>query len=339
MYSSVWTKWNSLRAWAGRKALLGLMMVTVCTAGPVWAQPQPDCNTNGVPDAMDIAGVGSDDCNNNAVPDECDLQVAEVGGTSADCNGDGVPDECQLAGNDCNANGVQDECDLAGAPADDCDTNSVLDVCELASGDCDADGILDLCEYTDCNANATFDGCEIAEGDSQDCNANDYPDECDLLGGTSADCNANSQLDECESAIGASDDCNSDGVPDECQFVDCAPTPAEPNVVVNLNGGIEAPGGTRVTFAHVTEAGSTRVVNSNSGPVVPAFVLGSPDTYYDVATTAQFDGTVTVCFNYADVSYDYGESALQLRHYEGRGVGACHHDVSRSGRGHHLRSG
>lgn len=50
----------------------------------------PDCNTNGIPDANEIA----------ADP-------------SLDCQPDGVLDECQLADNDCNANQIPDPCDAA----------------------------------------------------------------------------------------------------------------------------------------------------------------------------------------------------------------------------------
>jgi hypothetical protein len=36
-------------------------------------QAVADCNANGAPDALDIAGGGSSDCNLNGVPDECEL--------------------------------------------------------------------------------------------------------------------------------------------------------------------------------------------------------------------------------------------------------------------------
>jgi hypothetical protein len=38
----------------------------------------PDCNGNGIPDADDISGGGSDDCNGNGVPDECEPSVELV---------------------------------------------------------------------------------------------------------------------------------------------------------------------------------------------------------------------------------------------------------------------
>jgi hypothetical protein len=65
----------------------------------------PDCNENGIEDAIDIANGTSTDIDANGTPDDCEdcnanglpdgLDIA--GGTSTDCQLDGVPDECQLA--------------------------------------------------------------------------------------------------------------------------------------------------------------------------------------------------------------------------------------------------
>lgn len=63
----------------------------------------PDCG-NGPP----LPGCIPPDCNSNGVDDAMDLAA----GTSEDCNETGVPDECELADNDCNFNGVPDECDF-----------------------------------------------------------------------------------------------------------------------------------------------------------------------------------------------------------------------------------
>jgi hypothetical protein len=51
---------------------------------------QPDCNSNGFADVIDIIDGTSLDCNDNGVPDECD--IAE--GDSLDEDKDGIPDEC-----------------------------------------------------------------------------------------------------------------------------------------------------------------------------------------------------------------------------------------------------
>jgi hypothetical protein len=56
------------------------------------AEPELDCNGNGLLDACDIALGTALDCNRNGVPDSCDVAT----GTSEDCNLDDVPDECPI---------------------------------------------------------------------------------------------------------------------------------------------------------------------------------------------------------------------------------------------------
>ena len=109
----------------------------------------PDCKTNGIDDASDLASGTSRDCDTDGVPDECQL-------AGNDCNADGTPDPCQFAGSDCNSNGTLDDCEL------DCNSNGTADDCELAAGsaaDCDADGVPDECEL-DCNHDGAPDPCE-----------------------------------------------------------------------------------------------------------------------------------------------------------------------------------
>jgi formylglycine-generating enzyme required for sulfatase activity len=50
-----------------------------------------DCNTNGLPDANEIAAGTAADCNNNTVPDDCDIAY----GTSSDDDTNSIPDECE----------------------------------------------------------------------------------------------------------------------------------------------------------------------------------------------------------------------------------------------------
>jgi hypothetical protein len=53
-----------------------------------------DCNSNYVPDEVDLLRGSALDCNSNGVPDACDL-AAE---TSSDCNHNDIPDECEIVG-------------------------------------------------------------------------------------------------------------------------------------------------------------------------------------------------------------------------------------------------
>ena len=93
----------------------------------------PDCNENGIDDAIDEANCDGSawcqDCNENDQIDVCDI----ADGTSGDCNSNGTPDECEIAGGqaeDCNLNGVPDFCDVIFHTSRDCNVNGVPDECE-----------------------------------------------------------------------------------------------------------------------------------------------------------------------------------------------------------------
>ena len=96
------------------------MALIVLSASPwtLLATPSPDCNTNLIPDATDIANGTNQDCNNNGIPDECDIAA----GTSQDGDGDGVPDECDNCPTTANADQADD------------DGNGIGDVCQDCCG-------------------------------------------------------------------------------------------------------------------------------------------------------------------------------------------------------------
>ena len=71
-----------------------------------------------------------------------------------------------------------------------------------------------------------------------------------------------------------------------------------------------------VTFDEVIEGGTTSLVTLPEGdPEPPGFKLGEPATYYELTTTAEVSGLITVCVYYGDVSYDK-EEQLRVFHYE-----------------------
>jgi hypothetical protein len=74
-----------------------------------------DCNSNGIPDDVDVVEFGAPDCNVNDVPDECDVAF----GTSADCNTNAIPDVCD-------AGFVIGIPVPAGDPIPDADTNGMI---------------------------------------------------------------------------------------------------------------------------------------------------------------------------------------------------------------------
>jgi len=192
-----------------------------------------DCNTNGIPDAMDIAAQDSSDCNNNGIPDECD---------SADCDGNGVPDTCDISCGNSDVSTCLPDGSNCGACVVACSVN-FSGVCG-ASPDCNNNGVVDSCE-SDCNSNGIPDDCDITDGTSEDCNDTLVPDECEVAAGTNADCdgdiipdrcqrlfldcNQNGEDDKCDIDFGVSNDLNSTGIPDECDFVNTAGLGFEPD--------------------------------------------------------------------------------------------------------------
>jgi len=89
--------------------------------------------------------------------------------------------------------------------------------------------------------------------------------------------------------------------------------PVDPNPVV--------PGtSVEVTFAQVTESGTTTVTSSpDSGTPPPTgFSLGDPPVYFDITTTAilPLDSPITVCISYPELMYG-DENKLRLFHLQG----------------------
>ncbi|HNO78378.1 MAG TPA: hypothetical protein PKN33_09995 [Phycisphaerae bacterium] len=191
-----------------------------------------DCNSNGVDDALDIAGATSDDVNANNVPDECDECLVDGDcDDGAYCNGaetcdvdrcvagmlpcvvgqtcEEATDSCEPNGDDCNTNGIGDAADIAGGFSDDLNANNIPDECDecVVDGDCD-DGLYcngaETCNVDTCAAGA--DPCALGEvcdevGDAceqPDCNTNGIGDLDDIAGGTAMDSNSNGVPDECE---------------------------------------------------------------------------------------------------------------------------------------------
>jgi len=96
-------------------------------------------------------------------------------------------------------------------------------------------------------------------------------------------------------------------------FVNGVNTPPGTNVSVQPpTGGV---GIVTVTYSIVSQGGNTTVATSASGPPPPTgFSLGTPPTFYDIATTAMFTSPVTVCITYNPA--EYADQELTLFHYE-----------------------
>jgi hypothetical protein len=92
-------------------------------------------------------------------------------------------------------------------------------------------------------------------------------------------------------------------------------TPTGPNVdVTPTTPSGETP--VTIQFDTVTSEGETtlQLIDPSTAPEAPAppagFQLGDPPLYYEIDTTATFTGPVTVCFDYAGVTFSSGTPRL-----------------------------
>jgi probable HAF family extracellular repeat protein len=59
-----------------------------------------------------------------------------------------------------------------------------------------------------------------------------------------------------------------------------------------------------LTFGTVTQGGVTSLTTSSTGLAAPTgFALGSPAEYFNLATTAVFSGTISMCINYTGITF------------------------------------
>lgn len=131
-----------------------------------------DCNSNGIPDNLDISQGNSQDLNSNGVPDECEdcndngqLDTIDIDkGISLDLNNNLIPDECEP---DCNSNGIPDDLDILNGNSLDIHGNGIPDECEA---DCNSDGVADYNEILDdmtldIDRNIVLDNCQDCDND------------------------------------------------------------------------------------------------------------------------------------------------------------------------------
>jgi hypothetical protein len=102
-------------------------------------------------------------------------------------------------------------------------------------------------------------------------------------------------------------------------FVPPSPTntPAGTTVAVSPIDAVTQTAPVTLTFSAVTGAGNTTATTSAGGPAIPtAFQLGDPPVFYNLTTTAVFEGLITVCIDFAGVGFPAGAD-LRLLHLEG----------------------
>ena len=76
-----------------------------------------------------------------------------------------------------------------------------------------------------------------------------------------------------------------------------------------------------MTFDNVVESGTTTLSTTSTGPpggadAPPQFKIGSPPTYFNVTTTAVFDGFVKMCINYSGMTFKGPEENLRMHHFK-----------------------
>ena len=111
----------------------------------------------------------------------------------------------------------------------------------------------------------------------------------------------------------------------ETTDVDFGTTQVGSDVEVELSGGLETDGGLAITFDSVTTGGNTTVVESGFGPPPPTGYqlvgLDGADRYWDIDTTATFEGAITVCIHYDEdeLTNPEAEGSIVLMHDAGSG--------------------
>ncbi|MBW1880226.1 MAG: hypothetical protein JRJ84_17840 [Deltaproteobacteria bacterium] len=112
------------------------------------------------------------------------------------------------------------------------------------------------------------------------------------------------------------EDADGDGVAESCAISEATETGRD--VVASPLDAETGASAVRLTFEEVTTAGETKLATATTGPDLPAgFTLGDPALYYDITTTAAFEGTVGVCIDFGGVAYAEPTSNLRLLHQVG----------------------
>ncbi|MBN2156810.1 MAG: ABC transporter substrate-binding protein [Candidatus Lokiarchaeota archaeon] len=70
-----------------------------------------------------------------------------------------------------------------------------------------------------------------------------------------------------------------------------------------------------LTFDEISQGGTTTVVSSNTG-IDPEDGFGLAGEYYEISTTAEFSGTITICLEYDEDEIQVDESELRLMHWD-----------------------
>jgi beta propeller repeat protein len=96
-------------------------------------------------------------------------------------------------------------------------------------------------------------------------------------------------------------------------------TPEDEYVVITPVDTTTGDSPVTLEFTNVLRGGETTLTTSGTGTPPPTgFKLGAPPTYFEITTTALFDGNIKICIDYSGLTFSGDEESIELRHWEER---------------------
>lgn len=226
--------------------------------------------------------IGGADSDADGVPDALDNCSSVANPMQEDADGDGIGNVCDNC-TDTDHDGYGNP----GYPANTCQADNCPALSNPVQEDTDGDGIGDVCD-------------NCIDTDHDGFGNPGYP--------------ANTcQVDNCPITPNpGQEDGNGDSIGDACTFASY--TEEGEDVQVDLGATVS------LTFDSVSQADSTTMTITGDGPEPPSAFEIVPENapiYYNITTSAAFEGNVQVCINYDATNISpLEESSLRLLHYD-----------------------
>jgi hypothetical protein len=96
-------------------------------------------------------------------------------------------------------------------------------------------------------------------------------------------------------------------------------TPEDENVIVTPIDTTTGDSPVTMVFDKVLQGGETTLTTSGTGTPPPTgFKLGAPPTYFEITTTALYEGNIKICIDYSGLTFSGAEENIRLNHLEDR---------------------